>query len=98
MFKSNFLTRYSSQEDLQSYARHKINTEGLDNSPKSQHNLFHKKTNYFPTRKSNNLEPKGVSSFIPSQVKRKSIIITGEPNGHFFQSPTFENKGIKYLK
>ncbi len=98
MFKSNLLTRYSSQQDLQSYARHKVVTEELNNSPKCQQNFVYKKTNYFPTRKSNNLDGKGVSSFIPSQVKRKSNIITGELNAQYFNSPMFQNKGIKYLK
>ena len=75
--KSNPLARYSSQEDLQSYARQKIQADELNNSPKSQHSFPHKKMSHFPTRKSNNVETKGVSSFIPAQVKKKSNVITG---------------------
>ena len=46
------MSRYSSQEDLQSYARPKFMPEDLDNSPKSQQDSMFKKNNYFP-RKSN---------------------------------------------
>ena len=69
------MSRYSSQEDLQSYARPKFMPEDLDNSPKSQQDSIFKKNNYFP-RKSNVATEK-VSNFRPGQLKRKSNIVTG---------------------
>lgn len=57
LFKSNLMSRYSSQEDLQSYARPKFLLDETNNSPKSQQDPMFKKFN-FPTRKSNNLTEK----------------------------------------
>lgn len=70
------MSRYSSQEDLQSYARPKFMTQEIDNSPKSQQDYMFKKNNFVP-RKSNVIVDKGVSSFRPGQLKRKSNIISG---------------------
>ena len=76
LFKSNLMSRYSSQEDLQSYARPNFLIDEANNFPKSQQDSMFKKFN-FPTRKSNNVTDKNPSNFRPAQLKRKSNIITG---------------------
>ena len=91
------MSRYSSQEDLQSYARPKFLIDETNNSPKSQQDPMHRKFN-FPTRKSNNIADKEPTNFRPGHLKRKSNIITGETNFSYFKSATFETKGVKHLK
>lgn len=48
------MSRYSSQEDLQSYARPKFLNNEPNNSPKSQQDVAFKKFSFIP-RKSNNI-------------------------------------------
>lgn len=53
-FKSNVISRYSSQEDLQSHGRPKYSIDDVNNSPKNQHQLMFKKNTFIP-RKSNEI-------------------------------------------